>query len=281
MQWPCIDLVALTATRAATSSPSTSWSILTSAGSPGLLAPPWALTWSTSSGRSPASASAARTARACGRRARVRVGDVVGVGARAVAGHLAEDPRAARQRVLQALQHHHGAGLAHQEAVAVLVEGPRRAGGVVVAVRQHAHRVEAGQEVGGDQGLAAPGEHRAGVPAADDVRGDADRVGPRGARRADGGHGPAQAQLDRHLAGAHVGHAEGDGERRDPVGPALQHHPVLLLARDRARAPVGDDRPDARRRRGRWASPSRPPPGGRRPRPAARSGPCAARPCGP
>ena len=64
MQWPCIDLVALTATRAATSSPSAAWSILTSALSPTPLPPPWALTWLTSAGARPASSSAIFTARA-------------------------------------------------------------------------------------------------------------------------------------------------------------------------------------------------------------------------
>ena len=64
MQWPCIAFVALTATRAATSSPSAILSIRTSLRSPVWLPPPWALTWSTSAASRPASSSAIRTARA-------------------------------------------------------------------------------------------------------------------------------------------------------------------------------------------------------------------------
>ena len=91
---------------------------------------------------------------------------------------------------------------------------------------------------------AAARQHRAGVAAADDVGGRADGVGARGAGRADRRHRAAQAELDRHLPGAHVRHAQRDGEGRHPVGPALEHHPVLLLARDRAGPAVRDDRPD-------------------------------------
>ena len=51
-------------------------------------------------------------------------GDVVGVARHAVADHLGVDAGAARARVLQLLEHHGAGALAHDEAVAVAIEGP-------------------------------------------------------------------------------------------------------------------------------------------------------------
>ena len=75
---------------------------------------------------------------------RVGVGDVVRVGRDAVAEQLGVDLRPARLRVLELLDHDHPGRLAHHEAVALAVERPRAALGIVVAPRDRAHRAEPG-----------------------------------------------------------------------------------------------------------------------------------------
>ena len=57
-----------------------------------------------------------------------RRGDVVGVAGKAVADDLAIDLRAAGHGVLALLEHDDAGALAHDEAVAVLVIGPRGLG---------------------------------------------------------------------------------------------------------------------------------------------------------
>ena len=155
MPWPCIDLVDDTITRAARSSP-TSWRIAPiSTGSParrrgavgvdvvdlrGVQAA--ALERRAHRGDLPAAA-------------RVGLGEVVGVAARAVAAQLADDRRPAVEGVLEALEHEHPGALGRHEAVAVAVEGPARVLRVVVAPREGPRGVEAGHAEGGDAGLGA------------------------------------------------------------------------------------------------------------------------------
>ena len=82
---------------------------------------------------------AARRALAARRRRR----DVEGVGAGAVADHLAEDAGAAGLGVLERLQHQDAGALRHHEAVAVAVERAARPLGLVVPRRERTHRDEA------------------------------------------------------------------------------------------------------------------------------------------
>ena len=90
----------------------------------------------------PASANAMThgTSRAPARR--VGLGQVLRVGGDAVADELGVDPRAAPGCVPELLEHEHGAGLAHDEAVAIGVERPARVLWVVVATRERAHARE-------------------------------------------------------------------------------------------------------------------------------------------
>ena len=75
-----------------------------------------------------------------------RRGDVIGVAGQAVAGDLGIDLGAARLGVLELLEHDDAGALAHDEAVAVAVIGPRGLFGRVVAVgRQRPAGGEAGQ----------------------------------------------------------------------------------------------------------------------------------------
>ena len=63
---------------------------------------------------------------------------MIGVGGEAVAGQLGEDVRAALLGVLEFLDDDDAGAFAHDEAVAVLVEGPRGAFRLVVAGAQRA-----------------------------------------------------------------------------------------------------------------------------------------------
>ena len=81
------------------------------------------------------------------------------VGREAVPRHLGVDLGAAGLRVLQLLEHEHGARLAHDEAVAAGVEGAGRMLGIVVSLRESAHRGEAGDADLVDRSLGAAAEH--------------------------------------------------------------------------------------------------------------------------
>ena len=85
-----------------------------------------------------------------------RRGDVVRVGAHAVADQLAVDLRAARLRVLVLLEHQRAGALAEHEAVAVLVPRPARAGRIVVARGQRARRGKAADRRARSPSLPTP-----------------------------------------------------------------------------------------------------------------------------
>ena len=110
--------------------------------------------------------------------------DVVGVRAGAVAGELGEDAGAAALGVLQRFEDEDAGALGADEAVAVAVEGAAGLRRVVVAGREGAHDVEAGEAQLADAGLAAAGDHHVGAAEADDVERVAHRLGAGGAGRA-------------------------------------------------------------------------------------------------
>ena len=152
---------------------------------------------------------------------RVGLGHVRRVGRHAVADQLGVDLRAARLRALELLEHDRAGGLAHHEPVAVGVERPRGALRVVVAPRERAHRVEAGDADARDRRLAAAGDHRVGAAEADRVERVADRHVRGGAGGALAHQRALGAELDRDPAGAHVRDDAGDRERADAVGAAV------------------------------------------------------------
>ena len=175
-----------------------------------------------------------------------RRGDVVRVAGHPVAGDLGVDRRAARLRVGQVLEDQDARALAEDEAVPVLVPGPRRGRRVVVARRERAHRREAADRERRDDRLGAARDHRVRVAPADDVRGVADRVGGRRAgRRAVAVFGPFAPGQDRDEPRRHVDDETRDEERADPAGPLLEDDLVRLLDERQPADPRADAHADA------------------------------------
>ena len=147
-----------------------------------------------------------------------RRGDVVGVAARAVAQHLAQDPGAPPLGVLQALEHHDRAAVAQHEAVAVPVERPARGLGRVVPAGQRLHVGEGRHGEAGDGRLGAAGHHGVGHAVPDHVERIADGVRRRGAGRHRGVVGSLEPVPDGDEPGRDVGNEHRDEEGGDPVG---------------------------------------------------------------
>ena len=121
--WPSIDLLAVIATRPA-SSPKIVRIACSSALSPSGVDVAWALTWSISDGAMPAFSSARRAARTAPIPPGAGQRDVRRVGGGAVADELGEDRHAARLRVLERLEDDDARALADDEPVAAVVERP-------------------------------------------------------------------------------------------------------------------------------------------------------------
>ena len=121
----------------------------------------------------------------------------------------------------QLLEDEHGGRLGHHEAVALGVERPRRAGGLVVSLRERAHRAEPGHRDRGHRRLRAAADHHVGAAQADRV--DARRRAPCSRPRTpcSGEQRTARPELDRHPAGSKVRKRLHDRERTHPVGARL------------------------------------------------------------
>ena len=93
-----------------------------------------------------------------------RRGDVERVARKPVADDLGIDAGAARLGVFEFLQHHHAGPLAHDEAVAVAVIGPRGALGLIVEIgRERAAGGEARDRQAADGRLRTAREHHVGI----------------------------------------------------------------------------------------------------------------------
>src|SRR5690606_35718936 len=150
-----------------------------------------------------------------------RRGHVVRVAAHAEADQLAVDARTARLGLVVVLEHEDARAVAHDEAVAALVPGPRGLLRLVVAGRQRLHRAEAAQRGRRGRVLGAAGDHRVGLAVLDHAHRQADVVGGRGARGDRGDVRTLGAGHDRDLAGDHVDDGAGHVERRDLARAAL------------------------------------------------------------
>ena len=151
-----------------------------------------------------------------------RRGDVVGVAGQAVADDLGIDLGAARLGVLQLFENDDAGALAHDEAVAVAVIGPRGFLGRVVAVGgKRPAGGEAGKRKPADRRFRAAGHHDVGIAEDDQPRRVADGMR---AGRAGGNDSVVRALelvADRHLAGDQVDDVAGNEERADAARAAF------------------------------------------------------------
>ena len=115
-------------------------------------------------------------------------------------------------------EHDHAGALAHHEAVAVLVVGPRGAlRRVVEAGRERARGGKARHRNPVDRRFRAARHHHVGIAERDQAAGIADRVRAGRAGGDDRAVGALEAELDRHVAGRQIDDAARNEERRHPA----------------------------------------------------------------
>ena len=148
---------------------------------------------------------------------------------------------------LQLLEDDDARTLAHDEAVAILVE---RAAGLlrlVVARREGAHRRKPAHAHRGDGRLRPARNHHVGIVTLDDLERVADGMRRGRARGAGRRVGPLGTVADGDLAGGEVDDGGGNEERRDPARAALDEGQVLALDGAEAADARGDEHADAGR----------------------------------
>mmetsp|Transcript_40834 Transcript_40834/g.96975 ORF Transcript_40834/g.96975 Transcript_40834/m.96975 type:complete len:257 (-) Transcript_40834:231-1001(-) len=144
------------------------------------------------------------------------------VACRSVPCELAEDGRAPGERVLLRLQDHAPGALAHDEAVALLVEGARGAERVVVARGDHRpHRCEPSEGERGDGRFGSTRDHHVRLARLEEVQSVADGMGARGTRRRAAVVRTLRANLHGHDARGSVGHQRRNHRSRDRVEAAF------------------------------------------------------------
>ena len=183
--------------------------------------------------------------------------------------------------MLELLEHDHRRGLAHHEPVALVVERTRRARRIVVAPRERAHRVEAGDADLGDRRLACR-------PRTSRRRG---RAGSSSIASPIAMFDAAQA-VHWLISGPFVpssietqpapmfGMIDGIENGLTRSGPFVRSTSVALLVAVQAADAGRDRRAVAVGRLGDVRRRSRPPPGARPQGSSGRSGPCGAPSCG-
>ena len=141
-------------------------------------------------------------------------------------------------RVLELLQHDHGGALAEHEAVAIAVERPARALGVLVALAHRAERAVAGEAHRRHRGIGPAGERDVAEAVADRVARLLDRVHAR------------RAGVRHEQAGAHEAVADGDARGRRVREQAVVERGRQLLADHALGASIRRRLPDALERLG-------------------------------
>ena len=121
------------------------------------------------------------------------------------------NPRAARLRRFQRLQHEHGGAFAQDHAAAIL--GKRAAG----IRRDHPHRLPCLQNAEAEGRFAAAGERQIGHAGAHHPVGLADGMAGRGAGGRDGEARSGDAEFHGDVAGARIRHGLRNGQRMDAV----------------------------------------------------------------
>ena len=132
--------------------------------------------------------------------------DVYAVGIFPEADHFGVDPGAAGLGVRETFQNERPRAFAHDEAVAVLVEGARRLlGRVVVAAGGRKERVE-DRGVGGVELFGTPGDHHLLLSVTNRLIGHADPLRARGAGGARRDDAALEAEVDPNVDGRRVAH---------------------------------------------------------------------------
>ena len=170
-------------------------------------------------------------------------GEVTPVAVGGEADHLDQDRRAARARVLELLEHQAARSLARDHAVAIPIEGPRRALRLVVAGGGREQHVE-DRRIDRVELLGSARQHDLLVSVLDRLVGVADSLAAGGARARGGDHAPAHPEEAREIRGRGVAHELEVVVGADPAGGA----PDEELARvdpDRRRAPGAGAAADA------------------------------------
>jgi hypothetical protein len=169
---------------------------------------PCGLMKSTVSAWTPAESRAMRMARAAWAPSGLGVECVVGG---AVAGHLGKDAGTATTGVVEGFEHEYAGALAHDEAVAIAVEGSTRVLGVMVAGGHGADGGECAEAQGREGRLDAAGEGDIGTAVADEAERIADGDGAGSAGHGVGGIGSVEPELDGDgAAGGACESGEGD-----------------------------------------------------------------------
>ena len=168
--------------------------------------------------------------------------DMERVTGRAVASELSVDARAALLRVFEFFEHDDRRAFRKHEAIAILVEGSRRSGWIVVARRQRLHRRKCGEREWRDGRFSAACNHDVTVAALNRLHCDTHRVTARRAGRSDSGARPAEIELDRNVAGRSVDHEARHHEWAHAARASLQELGVALFHREDAADARADDR---------------------------------------
>src|SRR5438067_923293 len=177
---PVMLFVELTMSPLFAQSPKTFFSAFVSAMSPTGVDVPCAFTYWTCSGFKPVSSRHRRIARCAGAR---RLRDVESIGRRGITGQLAVDARAALFRMLQFLDDQDAGALTRDEAVALLVERPRRLVRCVVPLAEGPRRGEPGDAEQRDGRFRSARDHHVHVAMLDVAHRLADGVIARRTRR--------------------------------------------------------------------------------------------------
>ena len=149
------------------------------------------------------------------------LGDVVGVGGRAVADHFHDRRRAAAYGDVEVFHHQHGGALADDKAVALGVEGPGRHLRVVIAGGQGLAGVKTRNADWAYRRLCAARKHGVDIALLQDLKRLAYGVSSAGACRNRGVVGAFRAKHYGDLAGRHIGQHHRHKEGADARGAAL------------------------------------------------------------
>src|SRR5690606_31696915 len=159
----------------------------------------------------------------------VRRGDVIGVGAHAVAREFTVNASATLACVFVLFQHQHTGTFAEHETIAIDVPGARGSRGIVVAGGQGTHRGKAAYAQRRHGGFRSACHHDVGVAVFNKARGIANGMQTRCAGRDHCIRGTLEAQHDGELPGHQVDQRGGNEERRNATRAAFHVFDLLLF----------------------------------------------------